>query len=230
MVIEHLDPRVLKPHSQNSRKHSTEQLSQLMQSIERFGFNGSIVIDENDVILAGHGRTLAMIQLGRATIPCQRKIGLSDLEKRAYVIADNQLGLNSEWDDEILANEIATLIDGGVDLSDIGIPLGVLAELEQAPPTTEEAIRATEAGADEEPITRANFEKEMARVDTTGLLPIVPMYAEHHEAFIIVCDNTIDEAWLRNKLGLEQPMRSYKNTEVTPANVITVQQLRERLQ
>lgn len=138
--------------------------------------------------------------------------------------------MNSEWDDEILANEIATLIDGGVDLSDIGIPLGVLAELEQAPPTTEEAIRATEAGADEEPITRANFEKEMSRADTAGLLPIVPMYAEHHEAFIIVCDNTIDEAWLRNKLGLEQPMRSYKNTEVTPANVITVQQLRERLQ
>lgn len=69
----------------------------------------------------------------------------------------------------------------------------------------------------------------MARTDTAGLLPIVPMYAEHHEAFIIICDNSIDEAWLRNKLGLEQPMRSYKDSKSARTNVITVQQFRERI-
>lgn len=213
MQLEHLDPNTLKPHPQNSRKHSEEQLMQLMQSIERFGFNGAVIIDEDDVILVGHGRTQAMIRLGRATIPCMRKTGLTDLEKRAYVIADNQIALNSEWDDDVLAAEIATLLDGGLDLSDLGIPVDALAELEQAPPATASSVRALEA-----------------RADTAGLLPIVPMYAEHHEAFVIVCDNTIDEAWLRNRLGLEQPMQSYKDRKGARTNVITVQQFRQRIQ
>ena len=69
----------------------------------------------------------------------------------------------------------------------------------------------------------------MARTDTAGLLPIVPLYAEHHEAFIILCDNAIDEAWLRNKLGLDLPMQSYKDVKSQRANVITVQQYRERI-
>lgn len=230
MQIEHLDPRSLKPHPQNSRKHSDEQIQQLMQSIERFGFNGAIIIDEDGMILVGHGRTQAMIRLGRATIPCMRKIGLTDLEKRAYVIADNQIGLNSEWDDEVLAAEIAALVDGGLDLSDLGIPMGALADLEQAPPATAASVRALESRADDTPLTHEEFEKEMARADTAGLLPIVPMYAEHHEAFVIVCDNTIDEAWLRNRLGLEQPMQSYKDRKVARTNVVTVQQFRQRFQ
>lgn len=227
--LENIDPTTLTPHPNNSRKHSDDQLAQLMHSIERFGFNGSITIDENDVILAGHGRVQAMIRLGRPTIPCVRKSGLSDFEKRAYVIADNQIGLNSEWDDETLAAELAVLIDGGMALGDLGIPLGALADLESAPPITAADIRAIEAQADDAPVTHEEFEREMARVDTAGLLPIVPIYAEHHEAFIIVCDNAIDEAWLRNRLGLEQPQQSYKDVKARIPNVLTVQQLRERL-
>ena len=231
MQIEHLDPTTLNPHPRNSRVHTDEQLQQLMASIERFGFNGTVVIDEDNTILAGHGRTQAMIRLGRATIPCTRKSGLSDEEKRAYVIADNAIALNSDWDEDILAAEVAHLLEGGLDLADLGIPLGALAELEAAPPATAADVRALEASTDAAPpITAEAFEAEMARTDTAGLLPIVPMYAEHHEAFVIICDNTIDEAWLRNKLGLEQPMQSYKDSKSARTNVLTVQQLRERMQ
>lgn len=114
-MIESIDPRILKPHPLNSRTHTAEQLAQLKASIERFGFNGAIVIDEDDVILAGHGRAQAMIELGRPTIPCVRKADLSPLEKRAYVIADNQIALNSAWDEDILSAEVAALLDEGLD-------------------------------------------------------------------------------------------------------------------
>jgi ParB-like chromosome segregation protein Spo0J len=229
MQFEHLDPSSLKPHPQNSRVHSEDQLQQLVASIERFGFNGAIVIDEDGVILAGHGRTQAMIRLGRPTIPCVRKLGLSDVEKRTYVIADNQIGLNSEWDDEVLQAELAALVGEGLDLHEFGIDPGALVELEHAPVTTAAGARALEGQTDTAPpLSEEEFEREMARADTTGLLPIVPMYAEHHEAFIIVCDNAVDEAWLRNRLGLEHPMQSYKDVKSQRANVLTVQQLKDR--
>jgi hypothetical protein len=230
MQFEHLDPNALKPHPQNSRVHSEEQLQQLMASIERFGFNGAVVIDEDNVILAGHGRTQAMIRLRRTSIPCSRKTGLTELEKRAYVIADNQIGLNSDWDHEVLTAELAALIESDLDLGNLGIPLGALAELEAEPPKTAADVQALEGKTDVDPISPEDFEKEMARADIAGLLPIVPMYAEHHEAFIIVCDNAVDEAWLRNRLGLEHPMQSYKDVKGLRANVLTVQQLMERWQ
>lgn len=230
MNIEFLNPKALTPHPQNSRKHSDEQIQQLMASITQFGFNGTILIDENNVILAGHGRTQAMIRLGRETIPCLRKEGLTELEKRAYVIADNAIGLNSEWDEDVLNSEVAMLLENGFDISDFGIPVGALAELEAPPADTLEDVRELEAKADDAPVTKEEFEKEMERTDTAGALPIVPQYAEHHEAFIILCDNAIDEAWLRNKLGLEEPMKSYKDVKSLRANVITCAQFRERVQ
>jgi hypothetical protein len=70
---------------------------------------------------------------------------------------------------------------------------------------------------------------ELAQDDPPAQLPIVPQYGEHHEAFIIVCDNAIDEAWLRAKLGLDELHRSYKDVKALRPNVLTVQQFRERL-
>lgn len=230
MNIEFINPKLLKPHPQNSRKHSEEQIQQLMASISQFGFNGTILIDEENVILAGHGRTQAMIRLGRETIPCLRKEGLTDVEKRAYVIADNAIGLNSEWDEDVLASEVAMLMENGFDLSDFGIPLGALEEIEAPPAEKPQDVQQLETRTAEAPVTAEAFEDEMRKTDTAGLLPIVPQYAEHHEAFVILCDNTVDEAWLRNKLGLEEPMQSYKDVKAQRANVITCAQFRERLQ
>lgn len=228
--IEHISLSTLTPHPQNSRTHSDAQVLQVAASIEQFGFRGCIVIDETDTILAGHGRALAMRRLGRDTIPCQRVTGLSDAEKRAYLLADNQTGLNSEWDAEIHATEVAALTDLGMDLSALGISAAALSTLETAAPKTAADVAALEAKSDQAPpATHEQFEAEMARADTAGLLPIVPLYAEHHEAFIIICDNAIDEAWMRNKLGLDTQHKSYKDVKAMRPNVITVQDFRARI-
>jgi hypothetical protein len=104
--IEYLPPQELKPWPGNSRKHSRKQIRQLIDSIRRFGFTTPVVIDENNCILAGHGRVRAACLLGLADVPCQKLDHLSETEKRAYVIADNKLALNSTWDGKRLAQEI----------------------------------------------------------------------------------------------------------------------------
>ncbi len=104
----------LKTWPRNARLHPAEQVKQLAQSIRRFGFTHPILIDEDNRILAGHGRVQAARELGRADVPCLRIDHLSPAEKRAYVIADNKLALNAQWDHEILADELTGLIDDDI--------------------------------------------------------------------------------------------------------------------
>jgi DNA modification methylase len=92
----------LKPHPQNARQHSEDQVMQLAKSIQEFGFTQPILADENDTVLAGHGRLLAARQLGLTEVPVIVLRGLTEIQKKAYLIADNQLGLNSSWDEEKL--------------------------------------------------------------------------------------------------------------------------------
>lgn len=92
----------LKPHPQNPRYHSEEQIAQLAKSMEEFKFTQPILVDENDTILAGRGRLLAARRLGLTEVPVIVLSGLTEIQKKAYLIADNQLGLNSGWDEEKL--------------------------------------------------------------------------------------------------------------------------------
>ena len=92
----------LKPHPQNPRQHSEDQVMQLAKSIQEFGFTQPILVDENDMILAGQGKLLGARQLGLTEVPVIVLSGLTEIQKRAYLIADNQLGLNSSWDEEKL--------------------------------------------------------------------------------------------------------------------------------
>lgn len=128
-IIEHIDPEALTPHPDNSMKHGDGQITQLVASFEQFGFNGVIVIDESNVVLAGHGRRLASIRAGMKTVPCLRRAGLSEAQKRAYIIADNQIGRNGEWDEAVLAQQLALLKDDGFDLDTLGIGADALASL-----------------------------------------------------------------------------------------------------
>src|SRR4051812_31852119 len=81
--------------ARNARTHSKKQIKQIAASIERFGFTNPVLIDADDVILAGHGRVAAAKLLGLAEVPCLRIEHMSAAEKRAYVIADNKLALNA---------------------------------------------------------------------------------------------------------------------------------------
>lgn len=108
------------PYSNNSRTHSDEQVAKLSGLIKEYGWTNPILVDDKNGIIAGHGRLLAARKLGMATVPCIVLTGLSDDQRRAYVIADNRSALDSEWDDDMLAVEMQRLSNAGFDLSMTG--------------------------------------------------------------------------------------------------------------
>jgi ParB/RepB/Spo0J family partition protein len=89
----------------NARTHSPRQIQEIGRSIERFGFNNPVLIDERNQIIAGHGRVEAAKLLGRERVPTLRIGHLSDQDKRAFILADNKLAEKAGWDPEILAIE-----------------------------------------------------------------------------------------------------------------------------
>lgn len=99
----------LTPYSKNSRTHSNEQIEQIANSIREFGFNNPILVDSNDGIIAGHGRYLAAQRLHMRHVPVIVLDHLTDEQKKAYIIADNQIALNAGWDTDVLKAEIQDL-------------------------------------------------------------------------------------------------------------------------
>ena len=101
----------LKPHPKNARTHSDRQLHQIAKSIESFGFTVPVLIDDQGVILAGHGRVAAARTMGLQAVPTILIGDLSDEQKRAYIIADNRIAQLSGWDADLLAEEFAALAE-----------------------------------------------------------------------------------------------------------------------
>lgn len=120
MTIEQIKTEDLIPYARNSRTHSAEQTAQIAGSIREFGFTNPVLIDGSNSIIAGHGRVMAAQKLGLESVPCIRLDHLTETQKRAYIIADNKLALNSGWDEEMLALELADLREDGFDLGMIG--------------------------------------------------------------------------------------------------------------
>ena len=110
----------------NSRTHSDDQIEQIAQSIKQFGFTNPVLIDENNTVVAGHGRVLAACTLDMVELPCVILKELSEAQRRAYVIADNKLALNAGWDIDILLSEIELLKDDGFDIGLTGFSLDEL--------------------------------------------------------------------------------------------------------
>lgn len=110
----------LVPYARNARTHSKEQIAQLRSSLREFGFVSPAVIDQDYNILVGHGRIAAAREEGYKTVPCVFAEDLTDTQKRAYILADNQLALNAGWDEEMLSVELADLQENAFDLSLLG--------------------------------------------------------------------------------------------------------------
>jgi ParB-like nuclease domain len=108
------------PFARNPRTHSETQIAQIAASIDEFGFNNPILVDTRAGIIAGHGRLRAARKLGMKEVPVIVLDHLSDAQKRAYIIADNQLALNAGWDEEILGVELAALQAEDFDIGLIG--------------------------------------------------------------------------------------------------------------
>src|ERR1700730_2668397 len=107
--IEMLPPHSLRPNPQNARVHSKRQIRRLAKSMDAVGFIGVIVIDEHNVILAGHARYAAGKLRGMQLVPTLRMVGLTESQRRAFALADNKLNEWGGWDREILLAELGDL-------------------------------------------------------------------------------------------------------------------------
>lgn len=128
-TIERRSVDSLVPYARNSRTHSEDQVAQLAAAMREFGFTNPVLIDENGGIIAGHGRIMAARAVGLSEVPCITLSGLTDAQRRAYVIADNKIALNAGWNDEVLREEMRALADADYDLDLTGFDDDDLAEL-----------------------------------------------------------------------------------------------------
>jgi ParB-like chromosome segregation protein Spo0J len=118
--IEYMKTADLVPYANNARTHSPEQVAQIAGSIKEFGFTNPVLIDEENGIIAGHGRLMAADKLNLEQVPCIRLAGLSEAQRKAYIIADNQIALNSGWDVETLRVEVERLSELDFELDLLG--------------------------------------------------------------------------------------------------------------
>lgn len=110
----------LLPAARNPRTHSPDQVAAIARSLQEFGWTNPVLVDGANGIIAGHGRVMAARQLGMTEVPVIELAHMTPEQKRAYIIADNQLALRSQWDDELLRLELGELGGLGFDLGVIG--------------------------------------------------------------------------------------------------------------
>lgn len=143
------------PYAKNSRTHSDAQVAQVAASIREFGFTNPVLIDGDNGIIAGHCRVLAARKLKLIDVPCIELSGLTETQKRAYVIADNKLSLVSDWDIELLQVELQDLQAAEFDMSLIGFDDQELADI--ANPMAEETDMPELPTGDKEPFQQMTF-------------------------------------------------------------------------
>ena len=147
LKIEYLPIKVLKPYEKNTRKHQKKDVENIARSIEKYGMNDAVGIwGEDNIIVEGHGRVLACKQLGITEVPCVRLDHLTDEQRREYAIAHNATAELSEWDLDVLPDELADL-----DLSDFDFDFGIDDEEEETEIVEDEAPEVDE---ENEPITK----------------------------------------------------------------------------
>lgn len=151
LEIEYISISEIKPNPKNARKHSEEQINQLIASINEFGYTNPILIDEANNIIAGHGRYEAMKRSFKDDIACIRIIGLTESQKKAYLLADNKLAMNSTWDIQALDDLINDLDKDGFDLTIAGFADEDIRKLTEEIEKQTQEQKAYYADADELP-------------------------------------------------------------------------------
>lgn len=121
MKIEKISIDEIKPYENNAKLHPPEQIEQIKKSISEFGNNDPIAVDENNVIIEGHGRYEALKQLGFDKIAVIRLSHLNEQQKKAYILAHNKLTMNTGFDFDVLNLELEDIVD--FDMSDFGFTI-----------------------------------------------------------------------------------------------------------
>lgn len=120
--IEYVPIDRIKPYDRNARKHQDHDVEAIVKSIQEFGFDDPIGIwSEKNLIVEGHGRLLAAKKLGMKEVPCIRLDHLTDEQRRAYALAHNKTAENSEWDFDILPDELESIVD--IDMTQFGFEI-----------------------------------------------------------------------------------------------------------
>jgi len=120
-------------YARNSRTHSEDQVAQIAASIKEWGWTVPVLIDPDGGLIAGHGRIMAAQKLGIADVPCMIADGWTETQKKAYIIADNKLAINSAWDDDLLKIEMQELDGLGFDLELTGFSVDEMTALFDEP-------------------------------------------------------------------------------------------------
>src|SRR5450759_1897825 len=189
LSIEHRSTSALRVNPRNARTHSKRQVQAIAESIKEFGFTTPVLVDDNDMILAGHGRFQAAKLLGLDAVPAIRISHLSEAQKRALVLADNKLAERAGWDRELLAVELGEL---SVLLPDLGLSVD---------------LTGFEVGEIDAILTDVEEDKAASRDDEVILLPEQPV-SRPGDLWVLgrhrlLCGDARDQADLRQLLGNE---------------------------
>lgn len=120
----------LKPYKKNAKKHTKEQVEKIANSIKEFGFTQPVIIDKNMEVVAGHGRILGAKKAGLKNVPTVMLEELTEEQIKAYRLVDNKLN-ESEWDTELLNEELTELFENGIDMTDFSFGKNIIDELEE---------------------------------------------------------------------------------------------------
>ena len=135
LKIETIPIAELQAYENNAKLHPQEQIDQIVRSMEEFGNNDPIAVDENNRIIEGHGRLLALKQMGETEAPIIRLKHLTEEQKKAYILVHNQLTLNTGFDEDLLRAELESIVD--IDMAEYGFDIDIL-ELPEEPMSVEE--------------------------------------------------------------------------------------------
>jgi hypothetical protein len=127
--VERRSVESLIPYARNARTHSDEQVAQIAASIKEWGWTTPVLVDEDGQIIAGHGRVMAARKLGIEEVPVMIARGWSEAQRRAYVLADNKIALNSGWDMDLLKVELQDIGEMSFDLDKMGFSVGEMTNL-----------------------------------------------------------------------------------------------------
>ncbi len=149
--IENVDVGLLVPYAKNAKIHGKKQLEKLKDSIQEFGFLTPCLIDKDFNVIAGHGRIMAAKELKLKKVPCVFVEGLSEQQRRAYILADNRLGELGKWDMDLVAQELNQLTGDGFNIDLTGF-------------TIDDSILDGEAVSD---VVDKSFEEYLDQIDST---------------------------------------------------------------
>ena len=191
MKIESIELENLIPYARNARTHSSDQISQIAGSIKEFGFNNPVLIDKENGVIAGHGRIVAARKIGLKEIPCIRLEHLTETQRKAYILADNRIALNSGWEAELLSLELSELLDGGVNLKSLGFDADEIdALLNKIEPTEGLTDEDATPEVPEEPVTKPGD------VWVLGKHRLMCGDSTSIEALETLCDGQLVDMWL----------------------------------